>query len=81
MATPKQFEKQNMIWKGWPEDDDRQEVLDLPVYQMEGASVSCWQLNQLELEQVAVSGEVWISVQGRHPPIYVTGLQKEVIPE
>ena len=82
MATPKQFPKQNLVFRGWPEDENRAAVLDLPTYQSEGAIVSCWKLSQEELENVAVTGEVWVMVQGTgQPPIYITGKPEEVIPE
>ena len=67
MAEPISFPHVNRTWWG-PGD-----MGDLPVHQDETANVSCWKLTEQELEEVAATGVIWLTVWGGHPPVNVTG--------
>ena len=48
MSKPIQFPEVNFTWQGWPADEKREEVLDLPAYRGEGQTISCWKLTWRE---------------------------------
>ena len=76
MATPTTFKEQNFKWVGWPADDKREEVGDLPAYRdpndAEGATISCWRLGWGERLAALMGGRVWLHVQGPQPPVYLS---------
>ena len=70
MAKPVTFEQSNMIWKGTGN------VVDLPAFYdtEQDLTVSCWELTETEILQVARTGKVWLYVWGKgHPPVMITG--------
>ena len=69
MAEPIEFNEQNTIWRG-PGDVD-----DLPAHlnPETGQTISCWYLNEMELEAIARTAKVWLYVWGQHPPVFVGG--------
>ena len=80
MATIVEFPQCNFVWKGWNGPGGEPEVLDLPCYvqavsyQDPGLTISCWELTEIEREEVARTGKVWLQVIGPgHPPILVRG--------
>ena len=73
MAKPVQFPEQNFVWKGWPADDTRGGVGDLPAYRHDGETISCWRLNWRERFRIFWTGLSWLHVQGDQPPVYVGG--------
>lgn len=82
MAAPVDFPDSNFTWKGWPADADRVEVMDLPTwYDPETRhSVSCWRLSWWERLCVVLTGRVWLSAMGTHPPVRVTGENPFILP-
>ena len=74
MGRPSNFPQSNFTWKGWPADEDREEVLDLPAYRDENQTISCWALTADELAEVQKTGKVWLHIVGAgHPPVAVMG--------
>lgn len=74
MGKPIQFPEQNFVWKGWPADDTREEVNDLPAYRHgDGETISCWRLSWRERVLIFLTGLTWLRVQGEHPPVNVDG--------
>lgn len=68
MATPIAFPKANFVWTG-----PTSEIGDLPVFRDGQVSISCWELTEEELAEVAATGRVWLNVQGEHPPSSISG--------
>lgn len=70
MAEPITFPETNFNWTG-PTPD----IADLPAYYDpdRGETVSCWELTEAELAEVASTGKVWLHVFGVHPPVIVSG--------
>ena len=70
MATPVTFPESNFVWTG-PSAD----IGDLPAYRdtVNQETISCWELTEDELAEVARTGRVWLSVWYRHPPVTVGG--------
>lgn len=69
MAIPVGFEGANMLLNG-----EAAGCNDLEVFSNGQQCVSCWRLTPEELEIVAKTGVVWVSVWGHvMPPIYVSG--------
>ena len=74
MAEPVNFPEANTVWKGWPSDETRPEVADLPAHRHELGTVSCWKLTDEEKAEVARTGVVWLHVFGnQHPPVAACG--------
>ena len=72
MSWPVDFKESNFVWKGWPEAEGREKVLDLPAYRGEGQTISYWGLSWIERVRVLLSGRVWLHVIGEvHPPVYI----------
>lgn len=50
------------------------ELPPLPVFKAEGQIISCWELTEEEKAEVALTGQVWVSLlANEHPPAVVTG--------
>lgn len=54
-------------------------VGDLPIHASYGVagqihSTSCWELSAEELSEIALTGRVWLTVIGGHPPARVDGI-------
>ena len=76
MARPIQFQEANMVWKGWPADSERTEVLDLPAYRSSaGQTISCWKLSWRERLHMLFYGVVWLYVYGQQPPVSIGGIK------
>ena len=75
MAKPIQFQEANMVWKGWPADTERTEVLDLPAHRSGDQTISCWKLSWLERLNVLFRGVAWVYVYGQCPPVAVGGIK------
>ena len=73
MGAPVPFPEANFTWRGWPADDERNEVGDLPSFKDGNQTISCWRLTWRERLRALFTGRVWLSVQGQQPPVYVTG--------
>ena len=74
MAVPTQFPGANFLWRGRPETDTTEEILDLPAYRAPGMSISCWRLTADEIDVVKRTGLVYVLVQADFmPPIYISG--------
>ena len=69
MAEPIEFPDQNTVWHGSGDVDNLPTHLDPRT----GQNASCWRLNEIELEEIARTGVVWLYVWGHHPPVFVTG--------
>ena len=71
MAVPAEFKEQNFTWKGPTED-----IEDLPSFIDADSqiTISCWQLSEEELAEVASTGVVWLHIWGHQPPVSVGGL-------
>lgn len=81
---PTPFDGANVILKPPPGVED---VLALPVRRSEVddgsvTTVSCWELEPGDLEEIQRTGRVWLSVQGRtHAPLYLAAVQPFEQPE
>ena len=73
MSAPVEFRGSNFVWKGWPADEKREEVLDLPAYRADHQTISCWRMTWRERLTVLFTGRVWLHVVGHQPPVYVGG--------
>lgn len=73
MANPVGFGGARGIADAAPGDEDK--VRPLPMYMDERQIISCWRLTPEELDMVAKTGVVWLSVTniGVLPPVYVSG--------
>lgn len=69
MATPREFDRSNMTWKG-----PAPGIGDLPAFREGDETISCWQLTPEERDEIAEEGVVWLRVWGRHPPVAVEGI-------
>lgn len=73
-TLPVSFPEANGVLKGWPADETRPEVVDLPIHRHQGGVISCWQLSDEERRQVAETGVVWLHAMAlTHPPVAVSG--------
>lgn len=72
-VKPTDFPESNFTWKGWPATENRPEVLDLPAYRSDNETISCWELSEHEIAEVARTGRVWLRVVGQQPPVCVEG--------
>lgn len=69
MATAIPFEDQNDHLNGGSPD-----VANLAVYRDGGQVISCWALSPAEIQEIVMSGVVWVVVKGQNqPPIAITG--------
>ena len=75
MADPVAFLEANTVWKGWPADETRSEVMDLHAHKDDrNQSISCWRMSWRERIRILFTGRVWLSVMGeQHPPVCVMG--------
>ena len=83
MADTIDFPRSNIVWRGWEAKGQRQGVDDLHAYRDLDAdpntdrawtTISCWQLSNDEMAEIAKTGRVWLYVMGgRHPPVAVSG--------
>ena len=75
MADLHDFPESNHVWKGGFDTPAGDPVGDLPVHMDAdlGVSISCWMLTDAELEEVKRTGQVWLWVWGKHPPVAVSG--------
>lgn len=73
MANPVGFSGARGVADAAPGDEDY--VRPLPMYMDERQIISCWRLTAEELDMVAKTGVVWLSVTniGVLPPVYVSG--------
>ena len=69
MAEPIEFPGQNTVWYGLGDVDPLPVNLDPRTDQ----NVSCWRLNEMELEEIARTAHVWLYVWGQHPAVFVGG--------
>ena len=68
MAEPVGFEVANLLISG--------EVIgarDLPAFRSDYHLITCWRLTPEELEKVAQTGVVWLTVLGQHPAMMISG--------
>lgn len=79
MAQPKDFPEANVVLG--PPLGCEDSVVQMQVRRMDGSIVSCWRLDQEEIEEIVRTGVVWLSVWGAHtqPPVMVTARKEEVI--
>lgn len=69
MADPVGFEGANLLLSG-----EKAGCRDLEAFYANGEFISCWRLTAEELETVAATGVVWVSVfAGSQPPILISG--------
>lgn len=73
MAEPVRFREANTLWEGWPADDRRQEVGDLPAYTDGNLTISCWRMGFRERLRALFTGRIWLHLHGRQPPVYLSG--------
>lgn len=74
MANPSGFPQANVTLGPPPGYADA--VVPLPVCRLPaGQLVSCWELTALELEEIARTGKIYLSVWGglTQPPVQVSG--------
>lgn len=65
------FEGANVVFQAPKGATD---CVDLQVCMNSEQIISCWRLSKAELEEVAKTGVVWVSIQGQGmPPIYISG--------
>jgi len=70
MAHPVQFEAANAVLTAPRGQEDS--VGSLPVYRDGRSCTSCWELSELELEEIVLTRRVYLSMQGdTHPPVFV----------
>jgi hypothetical protein len=77
MATPIEFDQQNFIFDK-PESMTDEECVPLPVHKTQNTDhpqfISCWQLDEKELAEVAKTGKIYLSVFGDgHQPVSIAG--------
>lgn len=72
MSKPIHFKQANTVWKGWPKDEQREEVLDLPAFKKDSLTISAWKMTWRERLKALFSGVLWLHVHGQHPPVYVS---------
>lgn len=69
MATPVGFEGANTLVSG-----ELAGCRDLEAYVKDGQFISCWRLSPEELETIAATGVVWLSILAlQTPPSFVSG--------
>ena len=75
MGKPARFPESNFVWQGWPADDTRDQVEDLPAYRDEpaGVTISCWRMSWRERLRILLAGRVWLQLWGSHPPVHIGG--------
>jgi hypothetical protein len=49
------------------------DCFDLPVYHDNLQSISCWKPSEEELAEINLTGTIWLSVIGQHPPVMLSG--------
>ena len=72
MSKPIEFKEANAVWKGWPKDEEREEVLDLPSFRDGEQTISAWKLTWPERFKALFNGILWLHVYGQQPPVYVS---------
>lgn len=73
MGTPTKFPEANLLLVK-PESMTDEECTNLPVHKGDGQLISCWQLSEEEIAEVALTGKIFASVFGEvAPPIWVGG--------
>ena len=72
MSKPISFKEANFTWKGWPKDEGREEVLDLPAFRDGQQTISAWELTFRERCKALLTGVLWLHVYGHQPPVYVS---------
>lgn len=83
---PAEFPEANLTLTA-PEGIDEQEVAVLPAHRYRDANgrsvcLSCWELEDAELEEIVRTRRVWLHVWGRTmPPTAVTGFRPELLGE
>lgn len=81
MALPWDFQESNLVLMP-PEGSEPGECVPLPTRRTpDGRITSCWKLTDAELEEIARTGVVWLSVWSGHtaPPVYLTAVKDEVV--
>lgn len=72
MAVPVGFEGATEVYHA-PKGMEA-ECSDLPVFADDSCVISCWRLDPAELAEIAVTGVVWLRVEGtRITPMAVSG--------
>jgi len=70
MAYPVKFNGANVVLKAPPGQEET--CGDLHVFRNRSMVVSCWELEPAELQEIARTGRIYLSVQGpTQPPVYV----------
>lgn len=70
MAEPIPFKEANVNFTA---PDAHPEVLDLPALRTDTNIISCWRLTKPEIEEVARSGILWLSIMSSsQPPAMIT---------
>ena len=70
MAMAINFDGANVVLKAPPGQEET--CNDLHVFRNRRMVVSCWQLDPAELEEIARTGRIYLSVAGpTHPPLYI----------
>ncbi len=68
--TPQDFPERNVIYA-----ENQKEYLPLPAHvSPEGVVTTCWQLTEDELEQVLVTGKIFLQVHTFREPLQPIGL-------
>lgn len=83
MAKPIQFKEQTAVYKAPP--DMGSDCEDLHVFRGSDGKynhiISCWELDEQELAEVAKTGKVWVSILGMtQPPIAIMGSKPILVP-
>lgn len=65
---PIKFAEANSILD--PSTGNEKSVLPLPVYRGYGQTISCWELNDLDVENIVKTRKIWLHVWSTaHPPV------------
>ena len=62
MSKPISFEQANTVWRGWPKDEERDEVLDLPAFREGPMTISAWKMTWRERCKALFTGVLWLHV-------------------
>lgn len=79
MGTPTNFAEANLVLG--PPMGCEDSVAPMAVRRLDGNLVSCWELSPEEIDEIARTGRVWLSVWGHQtqPPVLVTAFKEHVI--
>lgn len=72
MAVPVGFQGADFLYTAPKGDEDR--CGDLPSYRYDGGVISCWRLDEEELNEIARTGVVWLKIASHTlPPMTLSG--------